>query len=546
MNFTVSTIQTPKAEGAAYLLRKYAKNNLGEAILPVAFTEDSTRSGDGYRIEANAAEIRVLGNTPVSFNAAVGDLVRHQHTEIRSKSVDFFSGFRSVYFANHFYNYYHAAPVEELCEYLESLALWGETTLSLWFDMHHFTSISAPEADAMLAKMVRLFEKARSLGMKTSLTRLPNEYYMGAPKELLAENAIVPGRYQKKLCGFFYKELCPSNPAGEALLLESFEELLQRFSEVGLDCIMLWPYDQGGCTCEKCYPWGSNGFWRIAKKQAEIAKKLFADIEIIFSCWRFDHFTESEWASVIPRLQKEGDWIDRIMVDINTQLPKGLEGLGKSIVSFPEISMYHATPWGGFGANPFPVALHRQFQRTKSFCRGGALYSEGIFEDINKAVALTLMRDPDADVGETVLEYCNYHFGVEHGKSLADIVLRLEDTLSRTTHLSNGTPCDYPSGKPAGLHSYVLKNADQVASIAADMMALDAEMPETVKSQWRYQQIYLRALGDEALVRNNGIPSESSDAILSRLIPMYHAERAFYFVSPVTRKSVMENRGEGV
>ena len=136
-------------------------------------------------------------------------------------------------------------------------------------------------------------------------------------------------------------------------------DLLACFDGVGLDYLMLWPYDQGGCTCARCYPWGSKGFWEIAKKQAALARAHFPDVEIIFSCWRFDHFTEGEWDAVIPRLQREGEWIDRIMIDINTQLPEGLRDVGKPIVSFPEISMYRATPWGGFGANPFPMALQR-------------------------------------------------------------------------------------------------------------------------------------------------------------------------------------------
>ncbi len=181
-------------------------------------------------------------------------MLRHSHQPVSDETVTYNSDFRAVYFANHFYNYYHAAPVEELCDYLESLALWGQNTLALWFDMHHFTSLSAPSAQQMLQKMVRLFEKAKALGMKTSLTHLANEYYTGAPKALLAENSTQSGKYKQKLGGYFYTELCPSNQQGEALLLTSFAQLLEAFGSVGLDYIMLWPYDQGGCTCDRCYP----------------------------------------------------------------------------------------------------------------------------------------------------------------------------------------------------------------------------------------------------------------------------------------------------
>lgn len=546
MNFITSERHNEKANSASYLLKKYAEYIPGEESRTVSFSVDAGCPGDGYRIEVGATEICISGNTAVAFNAAVGYLIRNRHGTLKSRTVTFHSDFRAVYFANHFYNYYHAAPVGEICEYLESLALWGQSALCLWFDMHHFRAISTPEAEQMLEKMILIFKKARSLGMKTSLTRLTNEYYAGAEKKLLAENSVADGRYVRKLCGFYYTELCPSKQEAEALLLDSFDELMARFSSVGLDYIFLWPYDQGGCTCERCYPWGANGFYRLAKKQAEIAKKHFPDIEIILSCWRFDCFTEGEWSAIFPLIQKDGGWIDYLMVDINAPIPEDLPSLGKPVVSFPEISMYHATPWGGFGANPFPRALSAQFQKTDSFCRGGALYSEGIFEDINKAVAMELMRDPSLDPAQTVSEYCAYHFGREYAAALTDIMMRLENTLKRATFLANGKKCDFPGEKPNALHTYVLTNTDDVEKIARDLTEIDQKLPQNVRENPRYQMIYIRALGDAALVRNGGIPNEETDRFFSKLVPLYHAENAYYFVSPITRDSVMKNRGEGI
>ena len=268
MNLIALENQAKKATSAIYLLQKYANNKSGDACRTVSFSEDSTCRGDDYRVAVEGEKIFVFANTAVGFNAAVGYLLRHRETGVESKTVRFSADFRAVYFANHFYNYYHAAPPEELCEYLESLALWGQSALCLWFDMHHFKGLCDPEAEQMLGKMTLLFEKAKSLGMKTSLTRLPNEYYVGADPVLLAENTVEGGRYNQKLCGFYYTELCPSKKEGETLLLSSFDALMSRFASVGLDYIMLWPYDQGGCTCKHCYPWGAGGFYKLAKKQA--------------------------------------------------------------------------------------------------------------------------------------------------------------------------------------------------------------------------------------------------------------------------------------
>lgn len=547
MNLSVAAnTETEKTKSASKLLKKYAKNkNLGPC-LNVSFFEDADCSGDGYCIKTDRKDIFIYANTAVGFNAAVGYLLRNQETEIKNQAVTFDSDFRAVYFANHFYNYYHSAPIEEICEYLESLALWGASALVLWFDMHHFRSLDSDDAKAMIDKMLTLFRKAKSLGMKTALTHLSNEYYVGAPRELLAENTVKDGKYANKLCGYYYTELCPSHKDGEKLLLESFDDLMARFSSVGLNYLMLWPYDQGGCTCDACFPWGANGFYRISKKKAELSKKHFPNVEIIFSCWRFDHFTSGEWNAALPLIRNDGDWIDKVMVDIHAKLPDALQTINKPIVSFPEISMYHCTPWGGFGANPFPQALSEQFQRTKSFCRGGALYSEGIFDDINKAIALEQMRDATTDPLDTVLQYCSYHFGAEYAQKITKLIFRLEHTLHRRTYGADGTRNDYPSGKVQTLHRYDIENIAEIDGIYRDAVAIYETLPEQIRSSWRFMQIYVRACADASLVKNGGVPSEESDAILGKLVPIYHAQNAYYFVSPATRESILENRGEGV
>ncbi len=535
------------AQSAGILLQRYAKNlGGGQDGAFVEFYCDKALSGDGYRISVDCNKISVFSNSAVGFNAAVGYLVRNQHRRIQSKTVTFNSDFRVTYFANHFYNYYHSAPVDEIFDYIESLALWGQTGVCLWFDMHHFTSFCDDSAKAMLQKMRAIFQKVKSLGMKCYLTFLANEYFAGAPKELLAENSTEGGRYFYKPAGFYFTELCPSKQDGEKLLLAVFEELLKQFVDIGIDGVTLWPYDQGGCTCKDCFPWGCNGFYKLAKKKAAVAGSVFPNIEITFSCWRFDHFTRDEWAGVMPLIKTDGDWIDRVMVDIGSSLPDGLAELGKPIVSFSEISMHRATPWGGFGANPFPNTLSRQVRECKSFCKGGALYSEGVFEDINKAVSLELMRDPDVDPKDVVNEYCAYHFGTQFADELTDIVMRLEETLGRGARLASGEFNDYPSGKFTKLHTYVFKKPDNIQQIAEDMLALDRRLPTELKENRRYKMIYIRAVGDNELLKNGGVPNETTDALYSQLIPIYHSEKAYYFVAPITRKSIMENRGEGV
>ncbi len=94
---------------------------------------------------------------------------------------------RGIYFATHFHNWYHDAPIEKVERYIEELALWGYNILSVWFDMHHYSGINDPAAQEMLTRLHMMLETAKRIGMKTGLTTLANEAYADSPESLRAE-----------------------------------------------------------------------------------------------------------------------------------------------------------------------------------------------------------------------------------------------------------------------------------------------------------------------------------------------------------------------
>ena len=49
---------------------------------------------------------------------------------------------RGIYFATHFHNFYHDAPLEEVQRYVEDLGLWGFNVLAVWYDMRHSETVS--------------------------------------------------------------------------------------------------------------------------------------------------------------------------------------------------------------------------------------------------------------------------------------------------------------------------------------------------------------------------------------------------------------------
>lgn len=444
-----------------------------------------------------------------------------------------------IYFANHFFNFYHEAPIGEICKYIDELKNEGQNAVCLWFDMHHYSGADDVGAREMLEKMNALFSYAHSVGMKICVTLLANEYYKNAPAELRAENSTENGLYHSKLNGFYYTELCPSRHEGRRLITESKRELFGALSEQP-DYIILWPYDQGGCTCEKCFPWGANGFYSLAKEEAKLAREFFPGVKIILSAWLFNAFTDGEWDAFFKRLKNDVIWFDFLMVDIFANLPNQIKNLGVPVLSFPEISMKGAVTWGGFGANPYPAAIKEKFAKVTDFVDGGFAYSEGIFDDINKAVVLALYADPKKEVREIVLDYAKRYFGCDAAKDVCELVFGLEKTLPRRLAARNGKVLpEYPSECFKELPKIVFENSDMIRDLFKKAVEIDERLSEPVKKSWRWRILYLRAVADYFLYKNGGFPSDESDRVYAELEKIYYAQGTPFFLSPITRKSVM-------
>ncbi|HQN52641.1 MAG TPA: serine hydrolase domain-containing protein, partial [Phenylobacterium sp.] len=118
-------------------------------------------------------------------------------------------------------------------------------------------------------------------------------------------------------------------------------------------------------------------------------------------------------------------WVDYLMADdYGDQFPAfprehGAPG-GLPMVNFPEISMYQMGPWGGYGANPLPAHLQRIWDSSRHLLSGGFPYSEGIFEDINKALCAQFCWHDAADARAIVREYAAGEFS----PAVADDVVR--------------------------------------------------------------------------------------------------------------------------
>jgi hypothetical protein len=232
----------------------------------------------------------------------------------------------------------------------------------------------------MLERLRAILKTARELGLRTALTTIADEGYANSPVELRADWSAGHDGYTSPPGGHYHVELCPNKPGAIELELKWFQERFDAFEDIGIDYLWLWPYDQGGCTCWLCKPWGANGFLKISEPAARLFRTRFPRGKVVLSTWYFDHFTSGEWDGITEAFRKNPpDWVDYVLADDIGGVPryvleKGVPG-GKPLVGFPEISMYGMNPWGGFGANPMPERFQRLWDEARIKLDGGFPYS---------------------------------------------------------------------------------------------------------------------------------------------------------------------------
>lgn len=429
---------------------------------------------------------------------------------------------RGIYLATHFHNFYQTAPLEKVLPIIEDIALWGGSHIQVWFDMQHFSSFQSPEAQAHCARLRAIADAATGLGMKFGLAFIANEGYADSPAELRMTR-VDPRQPERVNWHAYGCELCPSKPEGLKLIGQWQKEELDAFPQV--DVIWSWPYDAGGCWCEDCLPWAGNGYMKATEQLARIYKARFPRGEVYLSNWEL-------W----------GDDLKAMVEYIDKNAPDWLTGLfgcwevwpavadPKYVrVAFPEISMGDISPWGDYGANPMPRKMENLIKTVVSRnAIGGWVYSEGIYEDINKFLWLRHCWDPQASSAALLKEYAAYYFSPAVAGQFAELCELLEKVHS----------ISYKDGKLA------MKGLDCADAIFAKELA--AEIDENIpaaraleESHWRWELVRIRTaihrIAAEYIASGKDIASHEGR---SALRPWFHALARLYYTTENTRGAV--------
>jgi len=257
-----------------------------------------------------------------------------------------------------------------------------------------------------------------------------------------------------------------------------------------LDYLLVFPYDAGGCTCEMCKPWGGNGYYRFAKKLChDLKKTLFPNIGVILANWHFGMGNNDKrdypW---LDRAVREDrylgcDWVDYMMLYTRDGLPdwvkeNGVPG-GCRGIDFPEITMRRLDPWGGYGAVCTPDTIEKIWATVSPVVDGGMPYSEGNFDDLNKALIAGLLWEKNRSVKEIFTDYCGYEFREE----IADDLFKASNLMDKNqikTHHTAKIPADM----------------EEVTWVRETVVKLNDSLPESIRNSWRWRIFYIRGILD--------------------------------------------------
>ena len=518
----------------------------------ITFEYEMSMQNDGYRISDTQQGVCIASNSKCGLIAGFGRFLRDGtiHPE-RGFQPGRFRGeetpekpFRGMYYATHFHNFYNDAPIPEIHKIIEDSALWGQNVLCFWYDFHHYESIDDPESVKMIARLKDFMRFAKGLGLQTLMLTLSNEMFMNSPEDVRAEWE-AQGDYFRTPHGHYHLEVCPSKQGGVEAICRDREQFLKAFADAEPDYYLLWPYDQGGCTCSDCAPWGANGFLQVANALRPLIEKYFPETKICLSGWYFDKFIRGEWDAFYKEMQSGDyrDWVKYIVTFFTEggKIPSFIRNdqniAGIPILDFPEISMYGATPWGGFGSNATPNMFMDIWDRTKSFTHGGLPYSEGIYEDINKVTMFSIYFGRLKSGEDIVREYVRFEFSPDLEEEITEMIMLQEETIMRAWARIENPPAGKPNYKIVLNHPYVVDYIYECAK------RIDTKLDPITKRSWRWRILYLRAAVDYELMTNDYYVLSQCEEYLNELTEIYYAQNADFVVAPPTPKAVAADRG---
>ncbi len=320
---------------------------------------------------------------------------------------------RVLYAPSHFGNSYEVMGPREMQAIIDEAKHWGFNRYADWFNTidcaDPFTNPQYRLANALWEKKKANFLAAQAAGLKCDLVISPNHVFL---------DQCLP-EVQAEMGGHVFGQLvCPSIPEGREIILQNYERWFADLAKSGirLSAICPLPYDYGGCRCKQCDPWILT-FAQLSQEIHTICEKHHPGVEMHLIGWWWkesEHQALAAWAD-----EHAPGWIDRIYMHIpydktavaEVPLPKGC-----ALAAFVHIGYAGKTgPRDVYGHLGPVVAPDRMEQTIKTLHAQGVTsimaYSEGQFDDVNKALCAGLTSRQYDSSDEILAAYAQRYFG---------------------------------------------------------------------------------------------------------------------------------------
>ena len=128
-------------------------------------------------------------------------------------------------------------------------------------------------------------------------------------------------------------------------------------------------------------------------------------------------------------------------------------------------------------------------------------------------------------------EYIAYEFSPKVVVPVRKAIEILETNFPR--HAEN-----LEKGDPRFIMEHTAGTADALNLIEQ----ADTQLSPRARASWRWRILYLRALVDDELAKNDFRVSPRCEQALQELTTIYYAQRAIWAVSPVTKEAIERHR----
>jgi len=321
---------------------------------------------------------------------------------------------RTLYAPGHFGNSYEVMGENEMREMLQEALFWGFNRYADWFDMEDCSDPFSGKREyqlghALWERKKAHFLAAQRLGLACDLVITPNHVYVDQCRAdwLATTNAKIFGQL-----------ICPSIPGARRLILRNYENLFADLAASGvrLSTLVAAPYDFGGCACEKCRPWILT-FARLSREIYEIGRKYHPELKMEMVGWWWqpeEHQLFATWCE-----EHAPGWVGQMYLHIpygqtdvaSVPLPQGCARSAFVHIGYAD----QASPrdvYGHLGPVIAPARLEKTVRDLAGHgCQGVMAYSEGVFDDVNKAILAGLASGRYSSTDELLRAYAVRYLG---------------------------------------------------------------------------------------------------------------------------------------